>query len=209
MEINESVKQEITSVLGNIPNNIEISLVKGTENETECQEVEALFNSMATILPRLSVKIYDVNSDFAQKNGIQRTPAFMVHAPEETSSYVYYGVPASYEFSTLIEAIRTVGNRMTDLSDTLKDQVKSIKKELKMDIFVTPTCSFCPGVVISAFRCAYENQNIKVKIIEGTHFSDLVQEKGIRSVPRGFINGASAIQGSIGIEDFVKTLINI
>jgi alkyl hydroperoxide reductase subunit AhpF len=61
-------------------------------------------------------------------------------------------------------------------------------------------------VAIAGFRSAYENQNIHVNVIEGTHFRALVNEKGIRAVPRVFINEESAIEGSVSIEQFVDAL---
>jgi glutaredoxin-like protein len=206
MELDNSTKEQVVSVLGNIAHNVEISLVKGEENMVEGNEVETLFNEIVKIIPKIKLSVYDVKSDFAKKNKIEHTPAFMVHNPGENSSFIYYGVPAMHEFSVFIEAIRVVGNKDSDLSSTIKDSLKSINKSLNLEIFVTPSCGFCPAVAIAGFRSAYENQNIHVNVIEGTHFRALVNEKGIRAVPRVFINEESAIEGSVSIEQFVDAL---
>ena len=70
-------------------------------------------------------------------------------------------------------------------------------KEL-LQVFVTPTCPYCPRAVLLAHQMAMENpQMIRAEGVEATEFPELANRFNVRGVPQTVINsGAGSLVGA-------------
>ncbi|MDL5504128.1 MAG: thioredoxin family protein, partial [Candidatus Methanoperedens sp.] len=100
----------------------------------------------------------------------------------------YYGVPAGYELAVLIDTIIDVSKGKTSLSDALKTKLAEIKKPVHLQVFVSPTCPYCPKAARTAHQFAIENENIRSDVIETIEFPYLVQKYSVMGVPHIVIN---------------------
>jgi alkyl hydroperoxide reductase subunit AhpF len=57
----------------------------------------------------------------------------------EGSRVRYYGIPAGYEFSSLIEDIIDLSRNQTELSAETKEALQELEEDLHIQVFVTPT----------------------------------------------------------------------
>lgn len=51
----------------------------------------------------------------------------------------FYGIPAGYEFTSLIEAIRNVSSGESGLTEKSKQELKKLNKPVHIQVFVTLT----------------------------------------------------------------------
>ena len=111
----------------------------------------------------------------------------------------YSGIPSGHEFSTLINDILLVSGRDSGLSEQARDFLQKLEKPLHMQVFVTPTCPYCPQAVILAHKMAMENPSmIRAEGVEATEFPELANQFSVSGVPQTTINaGAGTVIGAV------------
>ena len=139
----EQVKKMFEGKLTN-----QVTLVNFTQ-DFECQycrENREIAEELATLSDKISVETYDFvkEQDKARQYGVDKIPA-MVVVGERDQHVKYYGVPAGYEFTSLIDDIIDVSQVQTRLTESTKQKLKAIDKPVHIQVFITPTCPYCPG----------------------------------------------------------------
>jgi protein-disulfide isomerase len=74
-----------------------------------------------------------------------------------------------------------------------------LDKPLHLQVFVTPTCPYCPRAVLLAHQMAMENPvMIRAEGVEATEFPDLANRFHVRGVPQTVINdGSGMVVGAV------------
>ncbi len=105
-----------------------------------CKDTRELLEELAGISEKLHVTVKDFVHDEqeAQNMGITRIPAFVVQSHTK-GTVRYFGVPAGYEFSTLIEDLIDVSKGTTNLSEKTRQALATIDQDVHIQVFVTPT----------------------------------------------------------------------
>ncbi len=105
-----------------------------------CKDTRELLEELAGISEKLHVTVKDFVRDEqeAQNLGITRIPAFIVQGHTK-GAVRYFGVPAGYEFSTLIEDLIDVSKGSTNLSEKTRQALATIDQDVHIQVFVTPT----------------------------------------------------------------------
>ncbi len=80
--------------------------IPGRQQCMYCQQTVQLVEELAELSDRLTVEVvnFDVEKDKVEQYGIARIPAVAV-VGEKDYGVRYYGIPAGYEFSALLEDI--------------------------------------------------------------------------------------------------------
>ena len=139
----------------------------------------------------------DINSEKAQKWKIERHPAIVVEGKGK-GLIRFYGIPSGYEFGSLIESIIMSGtNKGSDLDSALVEEIEAIDKPLHLQVFVTPTCPYCPTAVLAAFKLAMLNENITADMVEATEFQELSMKYSVQGVPKTVINDNWDVVGGV------------
>ncbi len=96
-------------------------------------EVEALS-------PKLHLQVHSVltEPEIATAYGIARTPATAVVGAQDYGIR-YYGMPAGYEFATLIEVIILVSRGEAPLAEESRAALGRLQEHAHIQVFVTPT----------------------------------------------------------------------
>ena len=107
---------------------------------TYCKDTRELLEELAGISEKLHVTVKDFVRDEqeAQNLGITRIPAFILQGHTK-GAVRYFGVPAGYEFSTLIEDLIDVSKGTTNLSEKTRQALATIDQDVYIQVFVTPT----------------------------------------------------------------------
>jgi glutaredoxin-like protein len=105
-----------------------------------CKETRELVGEVAGLSPRLAVEVYDFVKDkaVADSLGIDKIPAVAIVGAKDYGIRLY-GIPAGYEFGTLIEDIKLVSGGESHLSAKTKETVSKLKKPVRLQVFITPT----------------------------------------------------------------------
>lgn len=137
---------------------------------------------------------------------IDRAPAIALVGERDTGIR-FYGAPAGYEFMSLLEAIRLASSGDSGLSEDSRALLAGVNEPLHIQVFVTPTCSYCPRAVNLADRMAVESAFITAVCIEATEFPDLVRRYRVTGVPKTVVNDRVEILGAVPERDFVRQVL--
>ena len=163
-----------------------------------CEQVVALSRELGELSDKLDVEIvdYDAAKERVAEYGIQRIPAVAVVGAVDYGIR-FYGVPGGFEFAALLETIIDVSRGSADLTEETIEKLKRIDAPVHMQVFVTPTCPYCPPAVRLAHKFALANEHIKADMVEAQEFPELAQRYGVYGVPRTVINEETHIEGAV------------
>lgn len=169
-------------------------IVATSENDCMyCAEIVELAEELAALSPNLAVETYDEADVALSAYDLDKAPAIMVVADGSGSGDTdygirFFGIPSGYEFMSLLDAINTVGSEQIDLGQDTLDWLAALDQDVHLQVFVTPTCPYCPGAVILAHHLAYVSPRVTADMVEATEFPELSQRFGVMGVPRTVIN---------------------
>ncbi|HZU69869.1 MAG TPA: thioredoxin family protein [Ktedonobacteraceae bacterium] len=117
-----------------------VLFVPGQEKCAYCKETGELLEEVANLSEKLHLDVKDIadNKQEAQELGITRVPAFVLSG-QAKGKVRYFGIPAGYEFSTLVESLLDVSRGKTELSEQTRKALAGVDSDLHIQVFVTPT----------------------------------------------------------------------
>ena len=187
-----------------------VTLINFTQ-ETECQfcrETRELLEDLVQLNDQLSLTVYDLvaDADQAKTYGVDKIPATVL-VGEKDYGIRYYGVPAGYEFASLLEDIVMVSTGDSGLSDETRARLKELADPVHLQVFVTPTCPYCPGAVRLAHQFALETDRVTADMVEATEFPELSVRYQVSGVPKTVANDQSAGEGMMPEEEFLDRIL--
>jgi glutaredoxin-like protein len=155
--------------------------------------------------PQLGLSLFDLQQDaaIAEQYRVDKAPAFVIAAKNgETltnTGVQYSGIPSEHEFTTLIQDILLVSSRDSGLKPATREFLKGLQKPIHLQVFVTPTCPYCPRAVVLAHQMAIENPGmIRAEGVESMEFQELAEQFHVGGVPQTTINsGAGTVVGAV------------
>ncbi|MFZ5518209.1 MAG: protein disulfide oxidoreductase [Candidatus Zhuqueibacterota bacterium] len=173
-----------------------------------CQITREIITELAETSDKIHVETYDFVEDAEQvkKYDIKRIPAIALVGKKDYGVR-FYGIPAGYEFSTLVEDIIDVSAGATSLSDGIKDALKKLEKQVHIQAFVTPTCPHCPRAVRTAHQMAIESDMIVSDMVEASEFPHLSNRYGVSSVPKVVINESVEFVGALPDTNYLEKVL--
>lgn len=174
-----------------------------------CKETRTLLEELVALSNRINLEVYDfvLEADKAKKLGVDKIPATIITGKQEYKIR-YFGIPSGYEFTSLIEDIIDVSRGRSRLPSELLDKVKSISKPTHIQVFVTPTCPYCPKAVRIAHQLAIENLNITADMVEAVEFPHLANRYSVMAVPKTVINDRVEFVGALPEAQFVDYVLH-
>jgi len=180
-----------------------VKLVMFTQ-ERECQyckETHMIAEEVSALSDKLSLEVYDLvkDAEIAEHYNIDKIPAIvLMKGGDEPKDYGirFYGIPSGYEFGTLIEDIKMISHGDSGLSAATKKQIADMDKPLHLQVFVTPTCPYCPQAVLLAHQLAFESDWVQGDMVEATEFPHLSFKYKVHGVPRTVVNETVFLEGA-------------
>jgi glutaredoxin-like protein len=175
-----------------------------------CKDTKQLLKEVQQLSKKIKLEVFDFVKDKSEvdKYVVDKIPATVVTG-EKDYGIKFYGIPAGYEFGTLIEAVKMISTGTVDLSEESKSFLDSLKKDIHIQVFVTPTCPYCAGAVVLAHQLAFYSDRVKADMVEATEFPHLAQKYQIMGVPKTVINETIFQEGAAPeklIVDKIKTV---
>ncbi|MFZ0388890.1 MAG: thioredoxin family protein [Calditrichia bacterium] len=175
-----------------------------------CRETRQLLEELKELgNGNLELEVYNFVNDKEQveKYGIDKIPATVLMAGDTDYGIRYYGIPSGYEFSSILEDIQQVAAGSPQVSEETKKEIAKIDRPLRLQVFVTPTCPYCPGAVLMAHKLAMLNENITADMVEATEFPHLSMRYQVQGVPRTMIGEKHSIEGALPEPHFVQQVM--
>jgi glutaredoxin-like protein len=166
-----------------------------------CSDTRLIAEEVAGLSDKIALEIYDFVADrqMVEQYKIDKIPALVImRGGEQPKDYGirYYGIPAGYEFSTLISDILMVSRGDSGLAADTKAYLAALKKPLHLQVFVTPTCPYCPPAVHLAHQLAFESDLVRADMVEAIEFPHLSNKYHVHGVPRTVINETAHLEGA-------------
>lgn len=214
MYLDEKLKEELKNQLAVLTKNVKIIFFTQELECQYCKETRALLSELTEVSDKLSleVKNFVIDKSDADKHGVDKIPAtVLIDENGKDFGIKFFGIPSGYEFASLLEDIKMLGTGNTGFPAELENEIKKIDNEIHMQVFVTPTCPYCPQAVVTAHKFSYLNEKIKGDMVEATEFPHLSNKYNVRGVPRTVINENTFIEGAAPeqmVLDKVKEALN-
>jgi glutaredoxin-like protein len=139
--LKEKDRKAIQESLKDLPSPVTIVFFT-QEFECEfCGQAHQLLDELTGLSEQLTLEVHDfsLERDLVERYGIDKIPAIALVRGTEDSGIRFYGVPAGYEFATLLEGIKAVASADSGLSDETKAALAGIKQKVHLQVYVTPT----------------------------------------------------------------------
>jgi alkyl hydroperoxide reductase subunit AhpF len=109
--------------------------------DPESEQVRRLVEELGALDPKLSVESYNfvLDTEKVKELGIRRTPAVAVLGADKDYGVRFYGVPAGYEFGSLVDAILDVSSGESGLSEPTRAALAALTAPVHIQVFSTPT----------------------------------------------------------------------
>ncbi len=196
--IDEKTQTEALKILNGMEKEVALILFTTREGCELCEPTKELIYEVAALTEKLTVEFRDLEADreVAEHFGITKAPGLVVMADTDPGIR-FSGIPSGYEFGTLLETIRMVSLGEAGLSEEMVTRLDGLEGPVHLQVFITPTCPWCPQSVFAAHRLAMASDKITSEMVEAMEFPELSQQHNVMSVPRTVLNGQEAIDGAL------------
>ena len=193
----DDVKAQVRETLADLENPVHLVLFTQTLECMYCAENRQLMEDVAELSDLVDVTVYNqiTDAEKAQEFGVEKIPATVIMG-EEDYGIRFYGIPAGYEFTTLIHTIRMIGITGSQLDKETRQALEALTDPVHLQVFVTPTCPYCPQAVALGYEMAYVSSNVRADGIESTEFPHLAIKYQVAGVPRTIINETTDLEGA-------------
>jgi len=213
--LNDQIVKQINDAFAEMKEPVQILYFGSQENCDYCAETRQLLEEVTAINDKLELSVYDIDEDqdIATKFNVSNAPGIVIAAKNGSTvtnlGIQYSGIPSGHEFNTLINDILMVSRRNSGLNEATREFLKNLDKPLHLQVFVTPSCPYCPRAVLLAHQMAMENpQMIRAEGVEATEFPELANRFNVRGVPQTVINsGAGSVVGAVPEQNLLAEIM--
>lgn len=184
-------------------------IVPGVVPCATCRDNLQLLDELVALDGHLRLETHDfkAEADLAASAGIDKIPATVVRGADGGERARFFGVPAGYEFTTLLEDILEVGGAGSQLSPQSASALAGLKGDVHIQVFVTPTCPYCPAAVRMGHALALASEKVTADMVMSTEFPHVSQRYGVMAVPKVVINETRAFEGALPEDQFVQQVV--
>ncbi len=213
--LDDSIKKQVQEVFGQLPNPVEILFFGSSDKERcpYCADTQQLLEEVSALSDSLHLQVFDIEKDaaLAQQYKVDGVPAFVLAGRdgEQIIDYRirYKGIPAGHEFSSLINDLVLVSRRESNLSEETREFLHALDQPVHLQVFVTPTCPYCPRAVVLAHQFAMESPLVEAEMVEAMEFPELADRFAVSGVPQTTINmGAGTLVGAAPEQNLVEEI---
>lgn len=154
-----------------------------------CGPTEDFYKEVAGLSSKVKLEVYNrvTDTEKAAAYGITLSPAAVIEGPKG-ARVRFFGIPAGYEFVSLLEALKNSAAAAADLQPETVAALAAVAAPVNIKVFVTPTCPYCPAAVVLAHKFALASPQITAEMVEATEFPQLAEKYGVEGVPKIVVN---------------------
>ena len=213
--LNDDIIKQISEAFNDVQEPVQVLFFGKKDNCEYCNETKQLLEEVTALSDKVELSLYDIkeNADVANQFNVTNAPGIVIAAKDNAEvknlGVQFSGIPSGHEFSTLITDILIVSKRESGLDEKTRAFLRGLTQPLLLQVFVTPTCPYCPRAVLLAHQMAMENpQMIRAEGVEATEFPELASRFNVRGVPQTVINsGAGSVVGAVPAQNLVAEIM--
>ncbi|MBN2147058.1 MAG: thioredoxin family protein [Anaerolineales bacterium] len=203
--LNEEIIKQVKDVFdAQLKENVQVMYFGSQDGCDQCEDTRQLIEEVTSISDKIRLSVHDLqeNSPLAAQYKVTMSPGLVIAGldGDQIKDYGirFSGIPSGYEFTSLIQDIILVSGRDSGLSPETKQALQKLEQPVHLQVFVTPSCPYCPSAVVLAHQMAMESPMIQAEMVEAMEFPDLANRHNVSGVPQTTINdGAGTVVGSV------------
>lgn len=203
--LDENVRKQVVEFFEGLDQEVQV-LFFGSSDTSVCQycvDTQQLLEEVAETSDKISLVSYDLedHADLAKQYKVDAAPTLVILGKDGDQltdfGVRFKGIPAGHEFTSLVNSILIVSKRDSGLSKDTRDYLKTLQQPVHLQVFVTPTCPYCPRAVVLAHQMAMESPLVEAEMVEAMEFPELSSQFNVSGVPQTTINmGAANVVGA-------------
>ena len=132
--------QEIRQRLASMVNPVRLVHFTQELNLEYGREAQQLLKELAGVSEKLSLEVYNylLDKEKVAEYRVDKVPATVIRDGKDYGLR-YFGIPAGYEFSALLDAILSVSKGDSGLKEETRQKLQQLTEPLHLQVFVTPT----------------------------------------------------------------------
>ena len=138
--ISDADAQEIRERLSKMAGPVRLIHFTQEHNLEHGREAKQLVEELTGFSDKLSAEVYNylLDTDRVAEYGIDKVPATVIRNGKDYGIR-FYGIPAGYEFSTILDTIVAVSKGDSGLKPESREKLAAITEPMHLEVFVTPT----------------------------------------------------------------------
>lgn len=195
--MDENTAAEVKKRLGELTGPVKIVYFKENLLCHTCGPAEDFYKEVAALSDKISLEVYNrvTDAEKAAAYGVSLTPAAVIEGPAG-ARVRFYGIPAGYEFVSLLEALKNSASQPSTLQAETLAAVGALTAPVTIKVFVTPSCPYCPPAVVLAHKFALASPHITAEMVEASEFQDLAAKYEVSGVPHIVVNEKLSLVGA-------------
>lgn len=203
--LNPSLQRQVREALETLTRPVTLAVFTTAGAEPHmcelCEDTRQLAEELAWLSDgKVIARTYDLERDaaVAQRYGVDRVPAVVVLGEDEKDYGMrFFGIPSGYEFASLIADLKMVSSGESGLTPQTLDVLARLTRPVQLQVFVTPTCPYCPRAVYLAHQMAFASELVTAAMVDASEFPDEADRYRVYSVPLTIVNGSGRIEGAV------------
>ena len=133
-------KEKVKEIFKDIDNDVTIVMFTQEHECPHCEMTRIMLEEVSGLSDRISLEVHDfvADKDLAERYGVDKIPATVL-VGDKDYGIRFYGVPAGYEFTVLIEEIREAGKRDPGLSKEAMAELDKVDTPVHLQVLISPT----------------------------------------------------------------------
>ena len=176
--LDSNILEQVKGVFASLSSDITLSVTRNSNDENSAE-----FSSFIEDIASTSDKVKAVYQEGEQFS-------FSILRNGEETGISFRGIPNGHEFTSLLLAVLNADGQGKNLPDeAITARIKALKGEIRLQTYVSLTCTNCPDVVQALNVMALINPNISNEMVDGGLYQDEIQRLNIQGVPSVYVNG--------------------
>ena len=191
--LDQSLKNQVAEYFKLLEKEVVISVdLDDTENS---RDLKKFLDELGGLSDKIKIK----------EEELKFKPSFSLSS-DSSSGITFAGIPLGHEFESFILAVLQVGGRPPKIDDKTRERIMAIEDEMNFETMVSLSCHNCPEVVQSLNIMAVINPKISHTMVDGSVFTDYVEDLGVLAVPTTYVNGEVFNRGKISLNEILNKI---
>ena len=204
----ETMKQQLLDLFNKFEEPI---VLKGYLDEQEIsKEVEGFLQELTSMTDKIICRTITIEEEdkvqSIQKREIIFPSIDICNGVGEYLGASFHGVPGGHEINSFLITLYNAAGPGQSIEKEDFERLKSLDKEVKIDIGVTLSCSVCPELVMTAMLAAVKSDKIRTEVFDISHYPKMKEKYHIMSVPCMIINEKEVYFGKKSLSELLEIL---
>ena len=178
--LDSTILQQVTEIFRNLEADYTFRISYAPLREESSQLIEFL-NDFASTSSHLNIEKNETEGN---------TLCFALLKNGKETGITFRGIPNGHEFTSLLLAVLNADGKGKNLPDEgIARRIQALQGDIRLQTYVSLTCTNCPDVVQTFNIMALLNPNIRHEMVDGALFQEEVDKLNVQAVPSVFANG--------------------